>query len=294
MKRLVGLLGQAIKLFADALAPMHAAALAFYTIFSLAPLVIFAVAIAGLFVGRALATSEFLHLLQSILGTDSADFVQEIATSLARESISKTYTLITIGFLLISASVVFSQLKLSMDAIWGKTPTAGGNLVAGVLDTLRRRTMAVIMIFLAAGMLILSVILDIILASASRLLERWLPGISTLEPYLIWIITPVVAFITFAIIFRFLPEANPGWREVVAGAALSAVLFTVGASIVRIFLNRSGTISLFGAAGALIAILLWVYYSSWIVLFGVAFTRAYHEQRLALATPNATTPAAGS
>ena len=287
MKQIFRLLSQAVRVFTDSFAPMHAAALAFYTIFSLAPLVVFAVAIAGLFVGRAAAESEFLTLFQSMLGAESAEFVREIATARATQSVNTTYTIIAIGVLLVGASVVFSQLKLSLDAIWGIMP-AKTSLATGALDTLRRRSLAVVMIFLAAGALILSVILYLLLAGVAAFLEPWFPGISQVEPYLTWLITPVVAFVTFVIVFKLLPEARPGWREVVVGASLSAVLFTLGAAGVRTFLSLSGTVSLYGAAGALIAILLWVYYSSWTVLYGAAFTRVYGEYRTA-ATPQPVT-----
>lgn len=276
MKKLFGLLSQAVKVFSESFAPMHAAALAFYTIFSLAPLVIFAVAIAGVVVGRTVAQDEFLLFFQAIIGPESAEFIYQVATSLAQQSVSRTYTVIAIGVLLVGASAVFSQLKLSLDAIWGILPAKTG-LSAGAMDTLRRRSLAVVMIFLAAGALILSVVLDFVLASASSLLERWFPGIAQFESYLVWLITPIVALVTFVIVFKLLPEAHPGWREAIVGALLAAVLFTLGAGGVRVFLNLSDSVSVFGAAGALIAILLWVYYSSWIVLYGAAFTRVYGE-----------------
>lgn len=283
MRQIFKLLSNAAKVFTAAFAPMHAAALAFYTIFSLAPLVVLAIAIAGFFVGRAAAESEFVALFQSVLGPESAEFVLGIATSLVEQSINTTYTIIAIGVLLVGATVVFSQLKLSLDAIWGFVPTKG-SLTAGVLDTLRRRSLAVVMIFLAAGALILSVLLEVILANASSRLVLWFPGIARFESYLIWLITPIVGFLTFVIVFKLLPEARPRWREVIVGAALSAVLFTVGAVGVRVFLTLSGSTSVYGAAGALIAVLLWVYYSSWIVLYGAAFTRVYGEH-LASPTP---------
>ncbi len=276
MKHIVALLKQAVQVFIEAKAPTHAAAIAFFTIFSLAPLVAFAVAIAGLFVGRAAAAGEITQLLQTTLGPDVAAYVGRIAAEAVTQSRNATFTLVTLGALLFGASAVFSQLKMSLDEIWG-TETVNQSLTTGIIDTIRRRSLAFLMILVGGGALVLSVILDVVLIQLGQILEFWWPGISAVQPYLSWIITPIVSFLVFSVIFLLLPEARPGRREVVLGAALTSVLFIIGTALIGFYLTESSTTSLYGAAGSLIVVLLWVYYSSWIVLFGASFTRVYGE-----------------
>lgn len=276
LQRAIDLIKDAAQTFVAGNAPTYAAAIAFFTVFSLAPLVAIVVVVAGFFVGRAAAEGELTAVLSAFLGPDTATFISNTITRVVEESSNATFTLVSIIALVVGASAVFSQLKMALDAIWDEQPTSK-SLTAGVLDTLRRRALALLMILVAGAALLFSVLFDFILVQIGQLLEIWFPGISAVQPYLTWIVTPIIAFLAFVIMFKLLPETSPAWRETLVGAALTTVLFTVGTLLIGFFLNRSGTGSLYGAAGSLIVILLWVYYSSWIILFGAAFTRVYGE-----------------
>ncbi|MEZ4519171.1 MAG: YihY/virulence factor BrkB family protein [Chloroflexota bacterium] len=270
-------LQKAAQTFTSTKATTHAAAIAFFAIFSLAPLVMFAVGIAGIFVGRAAASEEIIHLLQSALGQDVAEYVVRIAETAATRTSSATFTIISIGTLLVGATAIFNQLTVALDDIWEVEPDNEG-LASGILNALRRRTMAFVMILIGSAALIASVALDVVLSQVGHFLEAWLPGISTLQSTLNWIITPIIGFLVFMLMFKLLPETRPGWQEATAGAALTTLLFLGGTVVIGFYLGHSGTISLYGAAGSLIVLLLWIYYSSWIVLFGAAFTHALGEE----------------
>lgn len=285
LKRVVALLSQAIQVFNTSRSPTHAAAIAYFTIFSLAPLVVMAVAIAGLFVGRAAAAGEITGLLAMALGTEVASYVNALAMTVAEQSSSATFTLISIGVLIVGASAVFSQLKRSLDDIWGQQ-VDDMSLTSGVIYTVRRRALAFLMILVAGAALLLSVILDLFLIQLGQVVEFWWPGINAVQPYLSWLITPIIGFLAFTTVFKLLPETRPSWRAVFVGAALTTVLFTIGTALIGFFLTTSGTTSIYGAAGSLIVTLLWVYYSSWIILFGASFTRVYGDHLSGLATSN--------
>lgn len=287
IQRLIALFKKAAHTFTGCKAPTYAAAIAFFTIFSLAPLVAIVVVVAGIFVGRAVAAGELTAVLETFLGTDTASFISNTVGRVVEQSANATFTVVSVGALLVGASAVFSQLKMALDAIWGEKPSSD-SLTAGIIDTVRRRALALMMIFVAGAALLLSVVLNFVLGQIGQLVEVWVPGISAVQPFLTWLVTPIIAFLAFVVMFKLLPETSPAWREVIVGAALTTVLFTIGTGLIGFFLTRSGMGSLYGAAGSLIIILLWVYYSSWIILFGAAFTRVYGEQRASPAAPAGT------
>jgi membrane protein len=275
MKRLIDLLRAALSVFTDAKAPTHAAAIAFFTVFSLAPLVALAVAIAGFFVGRAAAAGEIADVLETVIGPNVATFVSELAQTVAEQSSNATFTVLSIVVLFFGASAIFSQLKAALDDIWGVTESE--TLRGSILDTVRRRALAFVMIAVGGIALVLSVILEVVLSQLGGFLAIWWPNMMGLEPYLSWVIIPIVSFLVFVVTFKLLPDTRPAWREVLAGGVITTLLFLIGTVAIGFYLSRSGTRSLYGAAGSLFVILLWVYYSSWIVLFGASLTRVYGE-----------------
>lgn len=276
VKTFVDRLRRAAQVFTATGAPTHAAAIAFFTIFSLAPLVAFAVAIAGLFVGRAVAASEVTAVIGAELGPDVASYVTDLAAAAANRSSNATFTIIAIGTLLVGATAVFGQLKTSLDAIWGISYDHA-TLTSGLISTVRRRALSFLMVFVGGMVLVISVLLDVVVIQLETLLELWWPGISAWQPYQSWLLTPIIGFLVFAIMFKLLPDTRPSWPQVLAGAALTTILFTIGTVVISIYVQNSRVITLYGAASSLIVVLLWVYYCSWIVLFGASFTRVYGE-----------------
>jgi membrane protein len=256
----------------DDSAPTLGAAVAYYTVFSLAPLFIIAVSIAGLVFGREAAQGQIFEQLRALIGETSAAAMQDVVESANSKPVTGLFATI-VGFitLIIGASGVFAQLQASLNAIWRVEPKPGRGLWGLIQD----RVLSFGFILVVGFLLLISLILTAIIAFIGEWFGGFVPGVETLIQVLNAILSLAIITLLFATIFKFLPDVKIAWRDVWIGALITAALFTAGKEILGLYLGRSGVASSYGAAGSLIVLLLWVYYSAQIVFFGAEFTKAY-------------------
>jgi membrane protein len=267
----------------DDQAPTLGAALAYYTVFSLAPLLIITIGIAGLVFGAEAAQGQIFDQLRGLLGEASSKAMQEIVQSASAEP--KTGVVATvIGFvtLLFGASGVFGQLQASLNIIWGVQPKPD----RGILGIIRDRTLSFGFILVLGFLLLVSLLLTAAIAFVGKQFGTMVPGMEALIQLLNSILSLAVITLLFAMMFKILPDAKIAWRDVWIGAFITALLFTIGKFALGFYLGRSGVASSYGAAGSLIVLLLWVYYSSQIVFFGAEFAQVYANRFGSRVTPS--------
>lgn len=267
-------------LFKDALvaffedrATIFAAGLAYYTIFALAPLLVLVTAVAGLFIGPSAAGNQITHQLQFLLGQELAGFLGELSQTLANRTANATATLLSIAVLLFSAGGIFRQLKTALNLIWGIKDVRPKNTREWLILA-RYRAIPFLMVLIFGLMLSVAVLLDAILAVVNARLMVLFPELSAL-PEIGRLLVPALTFATFLLVFKFLPDAYSRWRDVTVGALVTTGLFLIGRWLLAVFLSFSNTGSVYGAAGSVVVLLLWVYFSAQILLFGAEFTWFY-------------------
>ena len=257
-------------------ATTQSAALAFYTMFSLAPLMIVVIALAGMAFGRDEVRAQILSEFQGWMGPDAATFLQGLLRTAAKSPTNKLAGILGILTLVFGASGVFVQLQQSLNRIWGVAPKPG----AAFTSLLRKRILSFAVVLGIGFLLVVSLILSTALTAAGDYLERryQLP-VNLLHVGNI-LVSFVLITLLFALIFRLLPDVHLGWRNVFLGAVVTSLLFGIGKSLIGFYLGRTGAASAYGAAGSLVMILSWVYYSALVFLLGAEFTRVYSSRAL--------------
>lgn len=269
--RLQAVLRKSWNAWIDHRAGSKSAALAFYTLFSLAPILILAIATAGYFFGADAAQGEIIAQVEGLMGPNGAQAIQALLAGARDPAAGLTATLVASVLLLVGATNVFVELKGSLDELWNVKPRQG----LALLVFLRARLRAFGLVLVLAFLLLVS----LVLSAALAVLERYAGGIwgNLYEP--LAILSSVIAFgviaFLFAVIYKVLPDAPLSWRDVWIGAAVTAGLFSLGKYAIGLYLGNSGVASSFGAAGSFIALLLWIYYSAQIFFLGAEFTRYY-------------------
>jgi membrane protein len=249
-----------------------AAALSYYTLFSLAPLLLIAIGVAGFVFGREAAQNQIVETLQGMIGQDSAQTVQEmIQASNEKPKTGMMSTLIGFVALMFGAGGVVGQLQTSLNRIWEVKPKPG----QGIWGFLRQRFFSFAMVLAIGFLLLVSLVVTAVLSSFTGMLSSYL-GDATFVAHALDILVSF-GFVTllFALIYKYVPDVEIQWRDVWIGAALTSILFTLGKYLIGLYIGTSGVSSTFGAAGSLITILVWVYYSSLIFFLGAEFTRVY-------------------
>lgn len=244
------------------------AALAYYTVFSLAPLVLIAIAIAGLVFDKEAARTKVTAELRTSLGDDVAAAIEKTLTSASTPTGISAASIIGVVVLLFAATGVFVQLQSAVNRIWDvETKSAGG-----VWGFIRTRLLSFAMVFGIGFLLLVSLIVSAAISATSSYIA---PGQTAVYQVLNQLISFGFITILFALIFKYLPDCRVAWNDVWVGAALTALLFTVGKYLIGLYLAKGGVASAYGAAGSLVIILVWVYYASQILLFGAQFTQVY-------------------
>lgn len=251
----------------------HAAALAFYSVFSLAPLLVISIAVAGFFFGEAAVEGEIVGQLQDFVGSEQARFIEDMLRQARETGTGLLPTLISVGTTLFGALVVFSALQDALNQIWGVEPAED----MGILYTIRRRffafTMVVLLGVLIFASLLVRTVLSAVKSYAGVLLDWGLA--STLWAYSDQAVFLISFTALFGVIYKLLPDVQMAWRDVWLGALLTSVLFQVGRYFVSVYLAISSVGSIFGAAGTLAVLLTWIYYSWMIVLMGAEMTQVF-------------------
>ena len=249
-----------------------AASLAFYTIFSVAPVLLIAVGIASFFLSRDAAVEQLLSQLRSLIGGEGAQAVRQVIESQA--GFGRGVRAIVTGAvtLFLGATVVFMELQAALNQIWDvKAEPRRGVILQYVFDRLRSFGIAIAVGFL----LLVSLVLSTALTMMENYMNTWLPGVPLLWQALNVVTSMSVATVLFALVYKYLPDAVIAWRDVWIGGAVTAVLFTIGKSLIGIYLGQTAMGSAFGAAGSLAVLLIWIYYSALICFFGAEFTQVY-------------------
>jgi membrane protein len=260
-----------------------AAALSYYTLFSLTPLLIIAISIAGLVFGQEAAQNQVVQTTQGLVGRESAQAIQGMIQSASEKpNTGLISTLFGAVALLFGAGGVVGQLQASLNKIWGVEPRPG----AGIWGFIRQRFISFAMVLSIGFLLLVSLVVSALLSAMTQVLG----GASGGETFFTHALDLAVSFIfvtlLFALIYKFLPDARIRWKDVWIGAALTSVLFTVGKTLIGLYLGSSGVTSVYGAAGSLITVLLWVYYSALIFFLGAEFTQVYAAEYGSGVTPS--------
>ena len=271
MKKNLDLFKQAFIEFIQDKVPRLGAALSYYTIFSLAPLLLIAIAIAGLVFGRQAAQGQIFGQLRGVLGENSAKMVQEMVASAGKPRSGAIAAILGVVTLIFGASGVFGQLKDALNTIWDVEPKKD----AGIPGMIKDRFLSAAMVFGIGFLLLVSLIIDATISALGKYAGSHLPGGEAIWQILQNVVALGVVTVLFAMIFRFLPDLKIEWRDVWLGAMLTAVLFLIGKIALGIYFGKSAVGSSYGAAGSLVLVLLWVYYSAQILLFGAEFTQVY-------------------
>jgi len=266
-----GVIKTAVSGWIDDYAQSMGAALAYYTMFSMAPLLLIVISIAGLVFGDEAARGEIFSQLEGMLGASGASAVQGLLESVRKPSESVTATVFGVVLLLIGATSVFGELQDALDRIW-RAPVRAGQ--SGWWRLVQARLLSFGMILGIGFLLIVSLVASAALAALQKwwgpVFSDWAAA-SIIEVVLSFLVTTVA----FAMIYKIVPRVRIHWKDVWIGAATTSLLFTVGKLLIGVYIGRSGIASGFGAAASLVVVLVWVYYSAQIFLLGAEFTRAY-------------------
>jgi membrane protein len=256
---------------------MYAAGLAYYAVFAVAPLLVFVVTLAGVFIGRSNAFDKIVSQAQYLVGPQLAGLLAEMAETIIQRTFTAGGTLFSVLGLLFSAAGIFSQLDQALNDIWG-IKTIPPQSLTDRLILFRHKTAPFMVVFFLGLLLSSSVIVDTFLVSVTDRLSRILPQIAGIYPQINRLIIPIISFAIFTVIFKWLPDAHSRWRDVAVGGLVTTLLFTIGRQLLRLYLAHSDTVSLYGTAGSIVVLLIWVYYSAQIVLFGAEFTKIYADR----------------
>jgi membrane protein len=271
-----GLLKQTGQEFWEDKAPQLGAALAYYTVFSLAPLILVLLAIVGVIFRKdpAGAWDKITQQISYFLDPSAVQVVQNIAEKASQPGKSTVATIIGIGLAVFGASGVFGQLQDALNTIWG----VKAKPAQGIFGFLRARFLSFAMVAGICFLLLVSLAIEALLKGFSHYVQSVLPGgiVVAVGVYIIFDFAAVV--LLFAMIFKFLPDVSIQWRDVWIGAVMTAILFGIGKWLLGFYLGSGAAGSAYGAASSLITLLLWVYYSSQILLFGAEFTQVYAQQ----------------
>jgi membrane protein len=250
---------------------MLAASLAYYTMFSLAPLIVLTVALVSLFAGEQAVEGELVSQIEGIVGREAAVVIQGIIENASQTTSGITATVISTVLLLVGASSVFAQLKRAINSMWliAQPPNKG------FLAFIKTRVLAFVMVLGVGFLLILSLTVSTILAIVNQWLTETAPLLATVLPWLDFVVSFTIMTGCFALIFKFLPDAEVSWQDVGLGAVVTAVLFSLGEYLIGWYLGNWSGGAAYGAASSLLLLLFWIYLSAQILLFGAEFTQMY-------------------
>ncbi|MBA4068049.1 MAG: hypothetical protein C0501_30965 [Isosphaera sp.] len=244
------------------------AGVAMYTILSLSPLLVITIKVLAVVFGEAAASAQVERQTREFLGPTGAEAVRGMVAETVRPGAGVPATVISPAVLLFTASGVFAELRDALNGLWGITPGAGGGWWAAVRD----RVQSVGMVFVVGFLLLVSQAVTTVLTVLSEHVAGGPGWVATAADL---VVSTLVVALLFALIFRFLADARLGWRDVLFGSVVTALLFKAGQYLLALYITYGSTASAYGAAGSFVVLLLWVYYSCWILFFGAELVRAY-------------------
>lgn len=248
-----------------------AAALAYYTVFSISPLLVIAIAIAGAFFGQDKAQAEITKQLIALVGEDGVKPIILALDNISQPEIRGIASLISIGVLLLGASGIFAELQDALNTVW-KVQLKPGQ---GIGQFIRKRIFSFLMVLAIGFLLMLSLVISAVVSTVSKYRTDFLPGSAVLWENLDFIVSLGLMTFLFGLMFKYVPDAKIVWKDVLVGAIITALLFLFGKFLLGMYLSGGTLGSAYGAAGSLIVFLAWVYYSAQIILLGAEFTQVY-------------------
>ena len=272
LKQIWALIKAAAESWVDDYAPSMGAALSYYTLFSIAPLLLIVISIAGLVFGEEAARGEIFGQLNSFMGSEAAAAVQGLLVSVNKPTEGKIGTVIGVLLVLIGATTVFGELQDAMDRIWRAPARHQTN---GLWALLRARLLSFGMILSIGFLLMVSLVMEAMLSAFSRWWSPFFGGWDTVAQAINLLASFSLTMLAFAMIYKIMPRVKIDWRDVWIGAGVTAFLFTVGKFLIGLYIGKSGVVSGFGAASSIVIVLIWVYYSAQIFLVGAEFTWVY-------------------
>lgn len=272
VRRARDIVGQAALAWIQHDASTMGAALAFYTVFSVAPILIIAIGVLGLVIGRETVQAGLLPQMQILFGDAGASAVQTLLLSASLMGKSRVATIIGVATLLVGASSVFVELQNSLDRIWG-VPARGR--MSGFWQIVRARFLSLGLVFGVGFLLMVSLLVSTVLAALDAWIGSFLGEWRTLLLVVDVTLSLSITAVLFAFVYKYIPQAKMEWGDVWVGALVAAALFNIGKLAIGYYLGRSAFASIYGAAGSLLVLLLWAYYSAQIFLFGAEFTKTF-------------------
>jgi membrane protein len=252
------------------------AALAFYTLFSLAPSLIIIIAVAALAFGREIAYTQLIQQIEAFIGSEAARVIQATIENTSRPSSGVVATLIGLATMLFGATVVFSELQDALNRIWKVPPKPGRSMAIWVI---RERFLAFSMVLVISLLLLLLIIANAVLSAIMQIFGDILPRQVDWLHTANFVFSLVIVSLLFAMVYKVLPDVEIAWGEVLIGAVVTALLFMIGKYLIELYLGYSTAASVYGAAGSLVILLMWIYYSAQILYFGAEFTKVYAQHR---------------
>ena len=281
----VRLLREAARVWLDRNAFQHAGALAFYTLFSLAPLMIILVAIIGMVYGEEAASGEIFAWIKDLLGNRAAAAVEDAVARSRPAEAGLLPTLLGVGALLFGATTVFAQMQSSLNQFWDVRPRPERS---GMLSFVAVRLVSLGMVLILGFLMLISFVVSIAIAGMIEYAGHWIAVPSVLVSAVDVVLSLLVTTAVFGMLFRILPDVVLQWSDVWRGALFTALLFLIGQYLITFYLTRVAPESTYGAAGALVLVLLWVYFSSLIFYFGTAMTKVAILHRDGVIVPKVT------
>jgi membrane protein len=254
--------------------PRLGAALSYYTVFSIAPVLVVVIAVAGIFLGQDAAQGRIAEQLTGLLGPQAAEVVQAAIVKSSHRHAGVIASLVGIGTLLVGATGVMVELQDALDTVWKVLPKPGGSIERFV----RTRVLSLALVLTLGFLLLVSLVASAGLEAFVRWSGAYLPTWIAVGYLFNYVVSVAIVALFFALLFKTLPDAKVAWKDVWIGAAVTSVLFHLGKYGIALYIGRASVASSFGAAGSLAALLVWVYYSSQIVLLGAELTRAYADR----------------
>jgi len=274
-KTLWGMITETASDWSEDNAARLAAALAYYTVLSIAPLLVLAVSIAGLVFGEEAARGQIASELSAIVGPQAGEGIQTVLVHAKSPEEGAMGSIIGVIVLLFGASGVFGELQSSLNTIWSVAPKPG----RGIWGVVQQRFFSFSMVLGVAFLLLVSLVLSALVTGVGKFFSGALPGGAALWEIANFVLSLGVISLLFALIFKVLPDVEIGWSDVWIGAVVTAVLFTVGKWVLGLYLGRASVASPYGAAGSIIVLVVWVYYAAQLLFFGAEFTKVYTKQR---------------
>jgi membrane protein len=276
MKTLWGLVRESFARWNEVKAQRLGAALAYYTIFSLAPLLIIAILLAGAIFGQAAAQERIVGEITYLVGAQGAAGIASLIEQHPFPGNSGGIaTVVSVGTLILGAIGLFGQLQDAFDTVWDTTPPRA----KGVIGFVKQRIVPFGMVLAVCFLLLVALVINTALAAISTYLGPHIPYFAVVNTAINFLLPIAVSTLLFAALFKFVPDVHLAWRHLWPGAAMTAVLFTVGKILIGLYLGHTSLGSASGAAGSLLVVLVWVYYSAQILLFGAVFTQIYSRHK---------------